>query len=206
MNLLFSNRISKEVADLFISRSNKIGVEPDWSTFLSEFESGLDAYRENSFGCFSWIQFCPDFSGGNYKTINGKQYYFSDLKTWSPVQLLNLSFDYIEEQQNIHGRFADYYEMYFAILFPEAINKPDEYVLNTQSNPIFDLNKDGKIMVAEVKQFLDNRVKEKVPQGYWNTFFKKKNFLQLYKREIIIGSIIVAGIFVLIWLYKKITE
>lgn len=183
MNLLFSNKVSKEVADVVIQRSDKSDIEPDWAMFLSDFESGLDPYRENSFGCFSYFQFCPDVPGGNYKTINGKRYYFSDLKTYTPVQLMDLSFDYIEEQQSIHGKFATYYDLYFAILWPAAVGKPDGYVLDTQSNPIFDLNKDGKITVAEVKAYLDIRVKEKVPQAYWNTFFKKKTFCSSIKER-----------------------
>lgn len=189
MNLLFSNKVPQEVADVVIQRSDKIDIEPDWSMFLFDFESELDPYRENSFGCFSYTQLCPDVPGENYKTINGKPYYFSDLKTWSPVQLMNLSFDYIEEQINIHGKPASYHDLYFDILWPAAVGQPDDYVLNTQSNPIFDLNKDGKITVGEVKQYLDNRVREKVPQAYWNTFFKKKTFCSSIKEKSLHGEL-----------------
>lgn len=174
--LLFSNRISPEIADIFISRSESMPIEPDWATFLSDFETAgtLNAYETNPFGCFSWFQFCPDFPGGNYKTINGKKYYFDEIRNWSPEQLLNLSFDYLEEQQRVHGRFSSYYDLYFAILYPAAIGKPDDYVLKTSTNDIFDLNKNGSVTVGEVKAYLDNRVKTKVPTSYWPTFFKKK--------------------------------
>lgn len=174
MLLLFKDRVSKEVADRVIYRSEKLPIEPHWFMFLADFESSLDAYKPNKYGCFSWIQFCPDVSGGDYKTIKGRRYYFIDMKKMSEIELLDLSFDYLEEQQSNHGRFSSYHDLYFSILYPVAIGKPDDYVLNTQSNPIFDLNKNGTITVGEVKQYLDNRVRVKVPNAYLDIFFKKK--------------------------------
>lgn len=183
MDLLYKNKVTKEIADAVISRSEKLPIEPDWFMFLAyAIESGLNPYAINPYGCFSWIQFCPDIPNGGYKTINGKHYFFSELKKWTPLQLLNLSFDYLEEQQDQHGRFESYHDLYFSILYPAAIGKPDNYVLNTKSNPIFDINKDTQITVGEVKKYLDDQVKLKVPTAYWNTFFKKKTFCS-YIRE-----------------------
>ena len=184
---LFKDKVSKEVADRIIYRSEKLPTEPDWFMFLSDFESGLDAYRENLYRCFSFIQFCPDFSGGDYKTIKGRRYYFSEMKKMTPVQLIDLSFDYLEEQQEAHGRFSTYHDLYFSILFPVAIGKPDDYVLNTKSNPIFDISKNGSITVGEVKQFLDNRVRAKVPSAYLDTFFKKKTFCSYINEKLSSG-------------------
>lgn len=183
MNLLFSNKVTKQVADTIISRSGKLGIDPDWFMFLGDFESGLDAWESNPYGCFSWIQFCPDVPGGDYKTIKGRRYYFFELAKMSEIELLNLSFDYLEEQQSAHGRFASYHDLYFSILYPAAIGEPDDYVLNTKSNNIFDINKNGSITVGEVKQYLDNRVKLKVPADYWSVFFKKKTSFSYTKQN-----------------------
>lgn len=183
MQLLWSDRVTKQVADTVISRSTKMGIDPDWFMFLAEFESGLDAWKYNPYGCFSWIQFCPDIAGGDYKTIKGRRYYFFDMAKMSEIELLNLSFDYLEEQQDNLGRFASYHDLYLSILFPIAVGKPDDYVLNTKSNAIFDLNKNGSITVAEVKQYLDNRVKLKVPTAYWPIFFKKKTSFSYTKQS-----------------------
>lgn len=185
---LFKDKVSKEVADRIIYRSEKLPIPPDWFMFLSDFESGLDAYRTNPYGCFSWIQFCPSIAGGDYKTIKGKRYYFSEMKKMTPVQLIDLSFDYLEEQQDVHGRFSTYSDLYFSILYPVAIGKPDDYVLNTKSNPIFDINKNGSITVGEVKQFLDNRVRAKVPSAYLDTFFKKKTFCSYINEKLSSGA------------------
>jgi len=188
MALLWSNRITKGASDIIISRSEQLPIEPDWFMFLADLESGLDAWRTNPYGCFSWIQFCPDVSGGDYKTIKGRRYYFADLKKMSESELLNLSFDYLEEQQGIHGRFSSYHDLYFSILYPVAIGKPDEYILNTKSNPIFDINKDGSITVGEVKKYLDDRVKVKVPTVFYDTFFKKKVSSSCTRRKLYFGQ------------------
>lgn len=176
MNVLFSNRVPKQVLDRIIYRSEKLGIDPSEFMFLGEFESGLSSTIINSYGCVGVIQFCADATGLDYKTINGVRYKLSDIQKMTFVEQVDLAFDYLEEQQRIHGRFASYHDLYFAILYPIAIGKPDDYVLNTQSNPIFDINKNGSITVGEVKQYLDNRVKEKVPTEYWNILFKKKTF------------------------------
>lgn len=183
MDLLWSNRITKSEADIIISRSEKNGIEPNQFMFLSDLESGLDPYRVNDYGCRSWIQFCPDKAGLNYKTIKGTRYYFSDMDKMTPEQLLNLSFDYLEEQQSQYGRFSDVYDLYFSILYPSAIGKPDDYVLNTQTNPLFDINKNGSITVGEVKKYLSDRVKLKVPTAYWNSILKKKTFCSYIKEK-----------------------
>lgn len=189
MALLFGNRVSKDVAERIEYRSQKLPTEANWIMFLFDWESALNPYIENSFGCFSWIQFCPDVPGGNYKTIQGRRYYFDEIKKWSPVQLVDLSFDYLEEIQDTVGRYSSYHDLYFGIFYPDAVGKPDDYVINTQTNPIFDLNKNGIITVGEVKAYLDNRVREKVPSAFWPEFFKKKTFSSSTKERSLSGEL-----------------
>lgn len=189
MQLLFSNRVSQAFADKVISISNKLAIDPNWLMFLMDWESGIDAARENSFGCLGLIQFCPDDSGLTYKTINGKKYDLQSIKMMLPEDQLQVVYQYLKEIQSDKGKFADYYQLYFAILFPDAYGQPDDYVLNTQSNPIFDLNKNGSITVGEVKQYLDNRVREKVPSSYWPIFFKKKTFGSSIKERSFSGEL-----------------
>lgn len=188
MTLLFSNRVSIAFANKVISISDKLGIDPNWLMFLMDWESGIDADRENPFGCIGLIQFCPDYSGGDYKTIGGVQYKMSIIKSMSPEDQLDLVYDYLKEIQRSKGKFSDYYQLYFAILFPIAYGQPNEYVLTTKSNPIFDLNKNGKVTVGEVKAYLDKRVKEKVPTHYLDTFFKKKTFCNSIKEKSFSGE------------------
>lgn len=192
MNLLFSNRVAQAFINKVISISEKLGIDPNWLMFLMDFESGISSTRENSYGCLGLIQFCPDFSGGTYKTINGKRYELQALKFMAPEDQLEVVYEYLKEIQDNKGKFSDFYQLYFAILFPAAYGKPDDYVLNTQSNPIFDLNKNGVITVGEVKGYLDNRVKQTVPKEYWNTLFKKKTFCSFIKERSSFGQLLAA--------------
>lgn len=189
MNLLFSNRVSKAFADKVISICNKLAIDPNWLMFLMDWESELDSTRTNAYGCVGLIQFCADFSGGTYKTIGGVKYSLQSIKNMAPEAQLDVVYAYLKEIQDDKGKFEDFYQLYFAILFPEASDKADDYVLNTKSNPIFDLNKNGSITVAEVKQYLDNRIKTKVPTAYWPTFFKKKTFCSSIKEKSFSGEL-----------------
>lgn len=188
MAVLFSNRVPKEVLDRIIYRSEKLVIDPSHFMFLGDFESALSSTIINSYGCVGVIQFCADKPGLDYKTIKGIRYKLSDIQKMPFVQQIDLAFDYLEEQRGMFRRFASYHDLYFAILYPIAIGKPDDYVLNTQSNPIFDINKDSTITVGEVKQYLDNRVREKVPQNYWNIFFKKKTSSSCTRAKLYYGE------------------
>lgn len=207
MNLLFSDKVSQAFADKVISISNKLAIDPNWLMFLMDWEdaSTFSPSNENSFGCIGLIQFCPDYQGADYKTIGGVQYKMSIIKAMTAEEQLDLVYEYLNEIESSKGKFADYYQLYFGILFPDAYGKPDNYVLNTQSNPVFDLNKDGKITVLEIKNYLDARVQQKVPTQYLATFFKKKTFLQLYKREILFWGGI-SALVILYILYRRISK
>ena len=176
MELLFSNRVSKAFADKVKDISGPLAIEPDWLMFLMDWESAgtLSPSKENPYGCVGLIQFCADLPGGTYKTINGRQYSLQSIKMMSPEDQLDVVSEYMKEVQRDKGKFADYYQLYFAILFPKAYEQSNDYVLNTSTNNVFDINNNGQITVGEVKQYLDNRVKLTVPTAYWPVFFKKK--------------------------------
>lgn len=189
MALLFINRVQynrEAFSDKVEEISAKLGILPDWLMFLMDFESGISSTRENSCGCAGLVQFCPNTYSApcvpavDYKTIGGVQYKISDIKKMSNVDQLNLVYEYLKP---FKGDMREYYDLYFAILFPSALGKEDSYILNTKSNPVFDLNKNGSITVEEVKQFLDNRVKKEVSPSYWNVFLKKKETFCKFIRE-----------------------
>lgn len=112
MNLLFSNRVSQAFADKVITISNKLAIDPNWLMFLMDWESGISATIENSYGCIGLIQFCPDQSGGTYKTINGTQYSMAAIKAMGPEAQLDLVYEYLKEIQRYKGKFSDYYQLY----------------------------------------------------------------------------------------------
>jgi hypothetical protein len=124
--------------------SNEIGVDENSIIKLMKHESGLDSSVKNSIGCVGLIQFCPDNSGGNTKTINGKAYNLEDLRNDLELQL-----DAIKEfwsKGKRDGKIKDAKDLYIYNFFPVAAGKSDNYVLQTKglsaekiakSNPIF---------------------------------------------------------------------
>ena len=211
MELLFKNKVTdnrEEFAEKMETISAKLGTIPDWLMFLMDFESAetFSASEENPFGCIGLIQFCPDFSGADYKTINGVQYKMSVIKSMSNVEQLTLVYEYLKL---FKGDIQEYYDLYFAILCPDMLGKPDDYSNAgcSRNNLVFDMNSNKSVTVGEVKKFLDERVKNKVPPSYWNLFFKKKrNFLQIYQREIFFWGGIIILLILLYVVYRKIMK
>lgn len=90
------------------------------------------------------------------------------LKTMSNVQQLEYVLKYLTPYK---GRMKNLTDTYLAVLFPAAIGKPDSFVLETRSltarevarwNPLYDLNRDMKITVGEIRQ----KLKTFIPAGY----------------------------------------
>lgn len=174
--LLFINKVPgdrKAYASKVEAISDKLGINPDWLQFLIQFESAgtFRSSIENSYGCVGLIQFCGNDSGVDYKTIDGEDVKLSTLKNMDNVDQLDWVYRYLKPYK---GDMQSFYDLYFAILWPNALGKEDSYVIRTGTNPIFDLNKNGTITVGEVKQFLDNRVKELIPVSQQNSFKKKE--------------------------------
>ena len=68
------------------------------------------------------------------------------------------------------GKMKSYFDLYLVTFFPAAIGKPDDYILQTdklpasviaKQNPFFDVNKDGKLTVGEIKR----RMYESIPKA-----------------------------------------
>lgn len=68
------------------------------------------------------------------------------------------------------GKIKSYFDLYLITFFPDAIGKPDDYILQTKKltastiakqNPFFDVNKDGKLTVGEIKR----RMYESIPKA-----------------------------------------
>ena len=81
------------------------------------------------------------------------------------------------------GKMKSYFDLYLVTFFPAAIGKPDDYVLQTgklsaatiaKQNPFFDVNKDGKLTVGEIKR----RMHESIPKAILSNVmagFEKKS-------------------------------
>ncbi|MDL2262734.1 transglycosylase SLT domain-containing protein [Bacteroidales bacterium OttesenSCG-928-I21] len=156
----------QENKDLFLNRVKEISValdiNPNWLMAVMMFESSLNHRAVNKISnATGLIQFMP-------KTATSLGVTVSELKAMSNYDQLLYVYEYLKSYKNKMNSLTD---VYFAVFFPAAIGKPDDWVLKTSSlsaatiakaNPIFDLNGDGRIQVYEVKQYFENWLKKKI--------------------------------------------
>jgi len=148
--------------------SNEIGVDENSIIKLMKHESGLDSSVKNSIGCVGLIQFCPDNSGGNTKTINGKVYNLEDLRSDLELQLDAIKEFWSKGKRN--GKIKDAKDLYIYNFFPVAAGKSDNYVLQTKglsaekiakSNPIFNRTLgrplDTPLTVGDLNDFYEKK-------------------------------------------------
>jgi hypothetical protein len=172
MSLIFLHKVSSNreaFASKVIAGSQQLGFDPNWLMAIMNFESGLDHTRVNSIsGATGLIQFMP---------ATAKQLGTSTtaLKQMSNVQQLDYVFKYLRVYKDKIHYFID---LYFAVFFPLAINKPLDFILEAKNlsrslvarqNPIFDKNKDGQLTVSEIQDVVFNAVPEQ-----YRPFLKKK--------------------------------
>jgi len=170
--MLYEEKV-KTNKDVFIAKvitiSQKLGIEPEWLMQVFVNESGVNHQAVNATsGATGLIQFMPDTARSLGTSVEA-------LKAMTNVQQLDWVYKYLSPYA---GRIASYIDLYFTVFFPLAIGKPDDWVFQTsklsaaiiaRQNPVFDLNKDGKLTVAEVREAM----LRKVPTE-WRDFFDKK--------------------------------
>lgn len=175
-----------------IQVSKNLDIDPLWLLAVMDSESHLDSTAQNTAhpvgGGFATglIQFIPSSAGMVYY---GKNYDVKKdaaagypqgrgatekLKNMSSIEQL----DYVEKYfKSYIKNLNSYVDLYMVTFFPVAVGKPDDFVLEAKyiprakiatSNPVFDLNKDKKITVGEVKEAFLKRI----PTQYQSEFIK----------------------------------
>jgi hypothetical protein len=97
--------------------------------------------------------------------------------------------DWVKEYfKPYRGRMHSYFDVYLVTFFPAAVGKPDNYVFATSrlsasliasQNPAVNIVKDGKITMAEFKQYVWNST----PSGVRGLVFKAQQVIQDVKQE-----------------------
>lgn len=86
------------------------------------------------------------------------------------------------------GKLHSYFDVYLVTFFPAAVGKPDNYVFATSrlsasliasQNPAINIVKDGKITMAEFKQYVWNST----PEGVRGLVFKAQQVIQDVKQQ-----------------------
>lgn len=150
-----------------------LGINPNWLMMVMWSESRLNAQAVNkqpgdsdnplvrtASRATGLIQFMPDTAlamGTTTKALYGMSaidqlwYVYKYFKPWT-------------------GKIKSYFDLYLVTFFPDAVGKPDNYILQTKKlsaatiarqNPFFDVNKDGILTVGEIKR----RMYESIPKA-----------------------------------------
>lgn len=87
------------------------------------------------------------------------------------------------------GKMNSYFDVYMVTFFPMGMGKPDYYVFETKKlsaaliakqNPAINKNKDGKITMAEFKQYVWNST----PEGVRGIVFKVQQVIEESKKKV----------------------
>ena len=194
MKLIYEDKVPTSYRVAFVEKVKKIstnlGINPNWLMTIMYFESAktFSPSITNSIGATGLIQFIPS-------TATSLGTSTSELRKMTAVQQL----DYVEKYLKAYkGKYKNYIDVYFAVFFPLAIGKPDDWVIQSKgisalqvynSNPAFRVLKDGKLRVWEVKKvMLEKLPSEWINNGSFGLAIKS------YKNYIGIGVLlIVAG-------------
>jgi hypothetical protein len=150
-----------------------LGINPNWLMMVMWSESRLDAQAVNmqpgdtqdpakrsANRATGLIQFMPDTAKLLGTTTTA-------LYNMSNTEQLGYVYKYFKPWT---GKIKSYFDLYFVTFLPDAIGKPDDYVLQTskkpasliaKQNPFFDVNKDGKLTVGEIRR----RMYESIPKA-----------------------------------------
>lgn len=173
--LLYQNKVSQAFIDKVIKISKNLFVDPNWTMALIGFETAgtFSPSITNKLGYTGLIQFGDD-AAKDLGTTTAK------LRSMSAVEQL----DWVEKYyklwyKRLGIKKADsFLDMYLVTFFPKAVNKPLDYIIKSSSisaekiakaNPVFDLNKDGQITLAEIEKVMLDRL-----PNQWLQKLKKK--------------------------------
>lgn len=206
--LLFESHIRGDKA-AFIAKlqsiSNKLGVDAEWLMIVMMHESNLDPQaRNNGTQATGLIQFIPSTAKGLGTSVGS-------LYNMSSVEQLNYVYLYLKPKA---GKYQDVGDLYMYILFPAAVGKADDYILQTsslsaatvaRSNPLFDANKDQKITVGEVKNWFQNWIRKRTGDQKFNikTYKSNKTMLTKYMDYAIIIGLVIVVIALSVKTFKK---
>jgi hypothetical protein len=198
MALVYENKVPASYRVAFINKVNsisaKLGIDPNWLMAIMHFESAgtFSPSITNPIGAVGLIQFMPTTAKGLGTTSTA-------LKSMTAVNQLDYVYKYFLPYK---GKIKNYTDAYFAVFFPLAIGKDDNWVIKSgisaskiaSQNPAFNVNNDGQIQVWEVKKVMLERLpSEWLKNGSFSLVVKS------YSNYIVLGIIAIIGFFA----YKK---
>jgi len=183
------NRAEFEAKVRQICKDRKI-INPNWLMIIMFAESNMKLVS-NSIGAYGFIQITP----GTAKNDLGIS--IDNLKLLSWQKYMDYASTYIKnriaEQKGVIPHNA--YELYALIHYPASYQKPLNYVLYQSGSTAYngnkglDYNKDGQVINAEIRQFIDS----KCPLFFdKTTLLKAEDASNYYYQNYRIGEILIA--------------
>lgn len=158
--LIFEENIPLLIREEFIQKvmsiSEKLIIDPDslmLAMYIETARTFSPSIQNKQSKATGLIQFMPSTAKNLGTSID-------ELKSMTAISQLDYVYKYLATYK---GKMREFTDTYLAIFFPLAISKNDEWVLETKSlsaykiaswNPLYDLNKDGKIQKKEIKSKL----------------------------------------------------
>jgi hypothetical protein len=164
-----------------------LGINPNWLMMVMWNESRLNAQAVNKqpgdsdipltravSRATGLIQFMPDTAIRLGTTTKA-------LYSLSAIDQLHYVYKYFKPWV---GKIKNYFDLYIITFFPGALGKPDDYILETsklsaaliaKQNPFFDVNKDGKITVGEIKRRMYESIPKSIVAEVMSTLEKKSS-------------------------------
>lgn len=141
--------------------SGMLSIQPDWLMFVMYFESRLNPQAVNPYsGATGLIQFMPTTARSLGTTVEA-------LREMTNVEQLTYVLKYLLPYE---GKMNSWIDVYLAVFYPVAMGKPDSWAIErpivARQNPVFDINKDGKITIAEIKTALRKHIPAKYKDAY----------------------------------------
>lgn len=177
INKLFRFELSAARQSKSIEIAKKLKIDVNWLLAVIYFESAktFSPQKTNGIGSVGLIQFTHDFGTPNHKLISGKQYSLGYIKSLDFEKQMDLVYEYYKPYK---GKMNNFLDVYLVTFFPVALGKSDSFVLETsklshsliaRQNPVFDINKDGKITRGEIKAFFSKYYSPKIFQQIQGT-------------------------------------
>ncbi|MEN2415541.1 hypothetical protein [Flavobacterium mesophilum] len=179
--LLYQNQVSIDFANKVVQVAKNLSVNPNWLMAVINFETAgtFSPSITNSLGYTGLIQFGAAAAKEMGTTTDA-------LRAMTAIRQL----DYVEKYYKIwYKRLGitkpdSFVDMYLITFFPAAVNKPLDYVIKSatisaerlaKANPVFDLDKNKQITVAEIQKVMVKRI----PSEFAEMFLKKKTSLSV---------------------------
>lgn len=168
--ILFEEKVNVAFIEKAIHVADRLQIPLNWLMGVIELETAgtFSPQITNHMGYVGLIQFGRQAA----ERIGTTQ---DALSRMTAVEQLEYVYKYYAPYKK---KIKSYVDLYIATLFPVALGKPNDFVLQykrltaekvAKANPLFDINKDNKITVGEIEQKLLKRI-----PGEYREQLKKK--------------------------------